>query len=115
MGSKSIALSSIASKMGTVRRRGISKARPDIPIHFVSDCLEVQLQVCFENQKDAAIEELSRCVREVIERDVHGRIEDLQRRIPTGWTNVESRPLHDVLERVVVASVIEEKNRLSVH
>ena len=83
--------------------RRISRAWPDIPILFVSDRSELQLQIYSETSmfvtKDEAIEDLSRCIREVIQRDVHGRMEDGRRRISTGWTNVESRPFHDVLVR----------------
>src|ERR1700752_4716779 len=53
----------------------ISRARPDIRILFVSDQSDVQLQIYSETSmfvtKDEAIEELSRYIREVIQRDLH--------------------------------------------
>jgi DNA-binding response OmpR family regulator len=81
--------------------RGISRARPGVPILFVSDQLEVQLQVYFEAStfvtKDEAIGDLSKCVREVIQRGVHRRIEIGRRTTSTRRTNVESLPLHEAL------------------
>jgi DNA-binding response OmpR family regulator len=88
---------------GIYLTRGISKALPGIPILFVSDQSELQLQVYSETgmfvTKDEAIGELSKCVREVIQRGVHPRIEVRRRMNSTRRANVESGPLHEALVR----------------
>jgi DNA-binding response OmpR family regulator len=83
--------------------RGISRARPGIPIVFVSDQPELNLQVYSETSmfvtKDEAIGELSRCVREVIQRGVQQRSEDRRRTILTRGANVKFGPLHEAFVR----------------
>jgi DNA-binding response OmpR family regulator len=74
----------------------IARARPGVPILFVSDQSEVQLQVYSETDmfvtEEEAIEELSRCICEVIGRNAR-RCEDDRRKL-TRTSNVDSRALH---------------------
>jgi DNA-binding response OmpR family regulator len=83
--------------------RDISRARPGIPILFVSDQSELHLQVYSETgmfvAKDEAIGELSKCVREVIQRGEHRRIEGRRRTNSARRPNVESGPSHEALVR----------------
>lgn len=79
----------------------IARARPEVPILFVSDQSEVQLGVYSETgmfvTKEEAIEELSRCIREVIGCNAR-RCEDDRRKL-TRTSNVDSRALHEALVR----------------
>jgi DNA-binding response OmpR family regulator len=80
---------------------GIARAQPEVPILLVSDQSEVQLQVYSETgmfiTKEEAIEQLSRCICEVIRRSVR-RCEDDRRKL-TRTSNVDSRALHGALVR----------------
>jgi DNA-binding response OmpR family regulator len=80
---------------------GIARVRPEVPILFVSDQSEVQLQVYSETgmfiTKEEAIEQLSRCICEAIGRSVR-RCEDDRRKL-THTSNVDSRALHGALVR----------------
>jgi DNA-binding response OmpR family regulator len=79
----------------------IAIARPGVPILFVSDQSEVQLQVYSQTgmfiTKDEAIGDLSRCICEVITRNVYRRKD--ARRKSTCTANVASRALHGALVR----------------
>lgn len=82
--------------------RGIATARPGIPILFVSDQSEVQLQIYSETgmfvSKEEAIEQLSKCVTELLRRCTNQFVEG-RRRESTRRSNVEPRALHEVLVR----------------
>jgi len=79
----------------------IARARPGVPILFVSDQSQVQLQVYSETgmfvTKEEAIGELSRCICEVIGRSVR-QCEDDRRKV-TRTSNVDSPALHEALVR----------------
>jgi DNA-binding response OmpR family regulator len=79
----------------------IARARPRVPILFVSDHSEVQLQVYSETglfvTKEEAIGHLSRCISEVIGRNVC-RCEDDRRKLSSA-SNLDSRALHEALAR----------------
>jgi DNA-binding response OmpR family regulator len=82
--------------------RKIARAPPRVPILFVWDQLEVQLQIYSETgmfvSKEEAIEQLSRCVCEVLERSMNRFVKGNRRK----WirtSNVESRASHEALVR----------------
>lgn len=85
--------------------REIARARPGIPILFVSDQSEVQLQIYSETgmfvSKEEAIEQLSRCVCEVLKRNICRSVKGSQRK-STRTSNLESRALHEALVRWVL-------------
>jgi DNA-binding response OmpR family regulator len=78
--------------------REIARGRPGIPILFVSDQLEIQVQVYSETgmfvTKEEAIGELSRCICEMIRRTGYRCEED-----PRGscTSTADSRALHSAL------------------
>jgi len=80
--------------------RGIARARPGIPILFVSDQLEAQVQVYSETgmfvTKEEAIGEISKCISEMIRRTAYRDEED-----PRGPRTpmADSRALHSALVR----------------
>lgn len=81
--------------------REFATARPGIPILCVSDQAEVQLQVYWETgmfvSKEEAIEQLPRCVCEVLKRTMNGSVKGSRK--STRTANLESRALHEALVR----------------
>jgi two-component SAPR family response regulator len=81
--------------------RKISRVWPAVPILFVSDQSEVELQVYSETgmfvAKEEAIEEPSRCIAEVIRRSVH-RCDDDRRKL-THTSSVDTHALHEAFVR----------------
>lgn len=81
--------------------RKIARVRPGVPILFVSDRSEVELQVYSETgmfvTKEEAIGELSRCISEVIVRSVHRCNKDS--RESTRRSTSDSKTLHEAFVR----------------
>ncbi len=84
-------------KDGTSIASQIARARPGLPILFVSDRSELPFQIYVETgmfiTKDEAIEGISGCVGEIMERNVNEFIEG-HSGDRTHRTDVGSRPLH---------------------
>jgi DNA-binding response OmpR family regulator len=82
----------------------IARARPGVPIIFVSDHSELQLRVYSEAglfvTKEEAVGDLSRCICEVIGRGVRTCKDD--RRKLNRTSNVASRALREALVRWVL-------------
>ncbi len=78
----------------------IARARPGLQILVVSDQSEAEFDIYAEAgmfiSKDEAIEELSRCIHEVLRRDACERI-DAHNRNSVSRKFVGSRPLHGAL------------------
>jgi DNA-binding response OmpR family regulator len=82
---------------GVAVTREIATARLGIPIIFVSDQSEVQMQIYSETgmfiSKEEAIEQLSRCVGEVLKGNVY-RSSKGSRRKSTGASTIKSLVFH---------------------